>query len=355
MAVKRELFVSTPSIRPTDIGEFKTPNFKEWQDANRQLDRQNSARIEARAKAHAKADQDLGLSPPDYIENLKDKLRRKPSVDEDSNQMLPARTRSFSEPNVDADKSWNLPVHPNVAGQISSEVVDVPPAKPPRMMVHAPTVAPANKVESSRISDTTSAVQPFNSVLKNSKSMSQIVSPAAPVLQPPSPRTDVIGSMFVQQHNRPSSSSPTSPPQSPRSVGSSKSTSYLWAGLSPAESQAKLDADSAASTSSPSTTNNVRQVSFFTSNVRNVISIIIFFFQQGVKVKKSKDRERRRSIIQTITGLFSSSKKEEKKDEPKEVDSSPSKKSSPPKFQLPKFSGKKDKSNKVFLILRENL
>jgi hypothetical protein len=77
--------------------------------------------------------------------------------------------------------------------------------------------------------------------------------------------------------------------------------------------------------------------------------------QQGVKVKKSKDRERRRSIIQTITGLFSSSKKEEKKDEPKEVDSSPSKKSSPPKFQLPKFSGKKDKSNKVFLILRENL
>ncbi|XP_046461046.1 F-actin-monooxygenase MICAL3-like isoform X11 [Daphnia pulex] len=332
MAVKRELFVSTPSIRPTDIGEFKTPNFKEWQDANRQLDRQNSARIEARAKAHAKADQDLGLSPPDYIENLKDKLRRKPSVDEDSHEMLPARTRSFSEPNVDADKSWNLPVHPNnVAGQISSEVVDVPPAKPPRMMVHAPTVAPANKVESSRISDTTSAVQPFNSVLKNSKSMSQIVSPAAPVLQPPSPRTDVIGSMFVQQHNRPSSSSPTSPPQSPRSVGSSKSTSYLWAGLSPAESQAKLDADSAASTSSPSTTNN-----------------------QGVKVKKSKDRERRRSIIQTITGLFSSSKKEEKKDEPKEVDSSPSKKSSPPKFQLPKFSGKKDKSNKDKLALDDS-
>ena len=71
-----------------------------------------------------------------------------------------------------------------------------------------------------------------------------------------------------------------------------------------------------------------------------------FLLQQGVKVKKSKDRERRRSIIQTITGLFSS-KKEEKKDEPKEVDSSPSKKSSPPKFQLPKFSGKKDKSSKV--------
>lgn len=65
-------------------------------------------------------------------------------------------------------------------------------------------------------------------------------------------------------------------------------------------------------------------------------------------MKKSKDRERRRSIIQTITGLFSSSKKEDKKEETKEVDSSPSKKSSPPKFQLPKFSGKKDKPSKVF-------
>lgn len=170
MAVKRELFTSTPSIRPTDIGEFKTPNLKEWQDANRQL--QNSARMEARAKAQAKADQDLGLSPPDYIENLKDKLRRKPSVDEDSNEMLPARTRSFSEPNVDADKSWNLPsIRPNVAaGQISSEVAETPPAKPPRLMVvHPSNATPANKVESSRISDTTSSVQPFNSVLKNSK------------------------------------------------------------------------------------------------------------------------------------------------------------------------------------------
>ena len=248
MAVKRELFTSTPSMRPTDIGEFKTPNLQEWQDANRQL--QNSARMEARAKAQAKADQDLGLSPPDYIENLKDRLRRKPSVDEDSNEMLPARTRSFSEPNVDAEKSWNLPIRPQVA--------DLPPAKPPRMMaVHPSNVTPTKRMESSRISDTASAVQPFNSVLKNSKSMSQIVSPVAPVLQPPSPRTDVISNMFVQQHNRPSSSSPTSPPQSPRSVGSSKSTSYLWAGLSPAESQAKLDADSAASISSPSTTNDV--------------------------------------------------------------------------------------------------
>lgn len=63
-----------------------------------------------------------------------------------------------------------------------------------------------------------------------------------------------------------------------------------------------------------------------------------------MKVKKSKDRERRRSIIQTITGLFSSSKKEET---PKDPEAEKSKKSSPSKFQLPKFSPKKDKS-KVF-------
>ncbi|KAI9560901.1 hypothetical protein GHT06_011855 [Daphnia sinensis] len=314
-AVKRELFTSTPSIRPTD-NEFKTPNLKEWQDANRQLDRQNSARLEARAKAQAKADQDLGLSPPDYIENLKDKLRRKPSVDDDSNEVLPVRTRSFSEPNVDAEKSWDLPSRPNAPAQIPSEVAGIPPAKPPRLMATPSNITPAKKMEQSRISDNVSAVPTFNnSVLKNAKSMSHIVTPT---IQPPSPRTDVIGNMFVQQHNRPSSSSPTSPPQSPRSVDSSKSTSYLWAGLSPAESQAKLDADSAASASSPSTTN-----------------------EHGVKVKKSKDRERRRSIIQTITGLFSSSKKEDAKES-----DSPSKKSSPTKFQLPKFSGKKDKSSK---------
>ncbi|XP_059350656.1 F-actin-monooxygenase MICAL3-like isoform X8 [Daphnia carinata] len=315
-AVKRELFISTPSIRPTD-NEFKTPNLKEWQDVNRQLERQDSARKEARAKAQAKADQDLGLSPPDYIENLKDKLRRKPSVDDDSNEVLPVRTRSFSEPNVDAEKSWDLPSRPNVPVQIPSEVI--PPAKPPRLMATPSNITPAKKVEQSRISDNASAVPTFNnSALKNAKSLSHIVSPTVPVLQPPSPRTDVIGNMFIQQHNRPSSLSPTSPPQSPRSVDSSKSTSYLWAGLSPAESNVKLDADSAASASSPSTTN-----------------------EHGVKVKKSKDRERRRSIIQTITGLFSSSKKEDAKES-----DSPSKKSSPTKFQLPKFSGKKDKSSK---------
>lgn len=61
-------------------------------------------------------------------------------------------------------------------------------------------------------------------------------------------------------------------------------------------------------------------------------------------MKKSKDRERRRSIIQTITGLFSSSKKEES---PKDSEAA-TKKSSPSKFQLPKFSPKKEKS-KVFM------
>lgn len=256
-SVKRELFTSTPSIRPTDI-EFKTPNFKEWQDANRQFDRQNSARIEARAKAQAKADQDLGLSPPDYIENLKDKLRRKPSIDDDSNEVLHARTRSFSEPSIDAEKSRDLPSRPNAPVKMATEVAGPPPAKPPRLMAIPTTITPAKKLEPSRISNKASAVPAYNnSMLKNAKSLSHIVSPTVPVLQPPSPRTDVIGNMFVQQHNRPPSSSPTSPPQSPRSVDSSKSTSYLWAGLSPAESQAKLDADSPASASSPSTTNEV--------------------------------------------------------------------------------------------------
>lgn len=275
-AVKRELFISTPSIRPTD-NEFKTPNLKEWQDANRQFDRQNSARMEARAKAQAKADQDLGLSPPDYIENLKDKLRRKPSIDDDSNEVLPVRNRSFSEPNVDAEKSWDLPSRPNAPVLIPSEVAGIPPAKPPRLMATPSNITPAKKVEPSRISDNASAVPTFNnSVLKNAKSLSHIVTPTVPVLQPPSPRTDVIGNMFVQQHNRPSSSSPTSPPQSPRSVDSSKSTSYLWAGLSPAESQAKLDADSAASASSPSTTNEVWQASITSRNV--VITAVLWFF-----------------------------------------------------------------------------
>lgn len=260
MAVKRELF-TTPSNQPTfnDVGEFKTPSLKEWQDANKQIDRQNSARLEARAKAHAKADQDLGLSPPDYIENLKDKLRRKPSVDEDVTDILPSRTRSFSEPNAEPDqpKSWNLPTRPNVPDQIPLQLVDTPPAKPPRMLVLPPTSMIPAPVELPRIPNNSTASSKYNTPLKSSKSMSQMLSPTSSVLQPPSPRSDVIGSLFLQQQNGPSSSSPTSPPQSPRSVCSSKSASYLWAGLSPAESQVKLDADSGASASTPSTTNEV--------------------------------------------------------------------------------------------------
>ncbi len=255
MAVKRELFM-TPSNRPVEI-DFKTPSLKEWQEANKpkQLERQDSARKEARAKAQAKADQDLGLSPPDYIENLKDKLRRKPSVDEDADGILHSRTRSFSEPNSEVEISWNLPARP------STQVAEVPPAKPPRLHATTNITTPA-KVELSRMSDAPGSK--FNSSLKSSKSMSQMVSPAAPILQPPSPRSDVIGTMFVQQHNGPSSSSPTSPPQSPRSITSSKSTSYLWAGLSPAESQAKLDGDSAsASATSPSTSNEVCWHTFY--------------------------------------------------------------------------------------------
>lgn len=66
-------------------------------------------------------------------------------------------------------------------------------------------------------------------------------------------------------------------------------------------------------------------------------------------MKKSKDRERRRSIIQAITGLFTSSKKEETK----EADAAAANKKTSPvsKFQLPKFSPKKEKS-KVITFLK---
>jgi len=68
--------------------------------------------------------------------------------------------------------------------------------------------------------------------------------------------------------------------------------------------------------------------------------------QNDATKKKSKDRERRKSLIQAITGLFSN-----KKDEPKEAESSPTKKAketakSPSlkdKFPLLKLSPKKDK------------
>jgi len=74
--------------------------------------------------------------------------------------------------------------------------------------------------------------------------------------------------------------------------------------------------------------------------------------QNDATKKKSKDRERRKSLIQAITGLFSN-----KKDEPKEAESSPTKKAketakSPSlkdKFPLLKLSPKKDKFKVRFL------
>lgn len=237
MPVKRELF--TPS-RPAEP-DFKTPSLKEWQDAT--ADRQQSARKEARAKAQAKADQDLGLSPPDYIENLKDKLRRKPSVSEEAEESFPQRTRSFSEPQPEPEGSSKaalppypsdlfasrkaVPQAPSAIDAIAAAAKNAPP-KPPRTPVPPPPPAP----------------------LKSAKSVPQMLSP-------PSPRSEVIGHLFLQQQQeRPSSSSPTSPPLSPNSTGSSKSASYLWAGISPADSQLKLDdptADAAAASASSST------------------------------------------------------------------------------------------------------
>lgn len=244
------------------------------------MNRQNSARLEARAKAHAKADQDLGLSPPDYIENLKDKLRRKPSVDEDTADILPIRTRSFSEPSVEPEKPWNLPVRPNLPDQIPPAVADTPPAKPPRMMLPPTSMIPA-QMESPRMPSNPPVNSTFSSPLKNSKSMSQMVSPTVSNIPPPSPRSDVIGSLFLQQQNGPSSSSPTSPPQSPRSVGSSKSTSYLWAGLTPAESQTKLEPDSGASASTPSTTNEVCRLLFIGRVMGFILKYPVLFYSRG--------------------------------------------------------------------------
>lgn len=212
-SVQREMF--TPSSNPPQ-SEFKTPYPKERQEElSSSIDRHQSARMEARAKAQAKADRDLGMSPPDYIENLKEKLRRKPSTtDEDIPPPIPQRTRCFSEPNSEVD------------------------VKPP-----VPSVTPRTPV------------LPPAAALKTAKSVPQMV-------PPPSPRSDVLGHLFLQQqqaHMSPSSS--TSPPLSPRSGSSSKSTSYLWAGLSPAESQNKLD--EAAVVSVPTSSTSPTPVSNF--------------------------------------------------------------------------------------------
>lgn len=172
-------------IKSVTATEFKTPNVL------RPLERQESARKEARAKAHAMADRDLGLSPPDYIENLKEKLRRKPSAN-------------------DEDEPASTPRKPSLSSV--SRSLTVSPTNPP--------------VE---VSKSASAPQPF---------------------RPPSPKSDVIGGMFLRQNE--TAASPLSAPQSPRSSDSSKSASYLWAGLSPSDSQSALEAESPASTSTPS-------------------------------------------------------------------------------------------------------
>ena len=71
------------------------------------IDRE-SARREARVKAQAKADHDLGLSPPDYIDNLKDKLRKKNSAD--AEESARTRTRSFSEPQSNQQLNLVTPI-----------------------------------------------------------------------------------------------------------------------------------------------------------------------------------------------------------------------------------------------------
>lgn len=179
-------------IKSVTATEFKTPG------ALRPADRHESARKEARAKAQSMPDKDLGLSPPDYIENLREKLRRKPSTDDDTQPGTP-RTASFSS-------------NPQAARSLAAS------------STNPPAVVPVSKSSS-----------------------------APQAARPPSPKSDVIGSMFLQQARKEAAASvsPASPPQSPRSSSSSKSTSYLWAGLSPSDSQGVLEVESPASTSTP--------------------------------------------------------------------------------------------------------
>ena len=312
MTVKRELFQASPDDLSTN---FKTPNLREWEQSH-QLQHQ-SARSEARAKAQAMADRDLGLSPPDYIDNLKDKLRRKPSTeDQDQGQpQPPPRTRSFSEPQVNEPE--NLPLVPK-----------------------------------QHTRDAQAAVVPKSSLLKNAKSVPHMITsspPSSSLMQPSSsPRSEVIGSLFLQQQKQQTSNdsptwSPTStsPIQSPRSIGSSKSSSYLWAGISPAESQLKLN-EATSTTTSPA-------AAAAASSPTGGPAVTLR------PPKKSKDRERRRSIIQTIADLFSTKKDETKDAEAAEAAAAKkaakdaAKAVSPTKFQLLKLSPRKEKA-KVALI-----
>ena len=173
-----------------------------------------SARQEARLKAQAKADQDLGLSPPDYIDNLKDKLRKKtPSSASDCDRQQAGRTRSFSE---SRPESWDDPVSKDPAAGVKSK--------------QYPAVSNPHLAGEDR--KTCYSIPVMSSQSASHFSLSQ------------SPKTsDVIRGMFLSHNALPTT--PTalapSPPISPRSTESSKSSSYLWAGLSPADSQAKLD------------------------------------------------------------------------------------------------------------------
>ena len=213
-------------IRPTAIPlVFKTPSLKDVQEAipTPTIDRE-SARKEARAKAHAKADQDLGLSPPVFIENLKDKLKKKSSSNDDD-ESVTLRTRSFSERQLQLEEK--------------------------------PTLLPETVLKDPKTAAGSSAVTHKPPM----KSVPQTLNISPVHNQPPaSPKTEVLRSLFLSHNaltdgaSRPSSLTPTSPPRSPRSVSSSNSASYLWAGLSPDESEPKASDSSA----SP-----VREVSFY--------------------------------------------------------------------------------------------
>jgi len=303
LAAKRELFAPDLSTN------FKTPCVKQWEQAQ-QMHHQ-SARNEARAKAQAMADRDLGLSPPDYIDNLKDKLRRKTSTDDqDVPPQPPLRSRSFSEPQ--ANDQENVPV--------------------------------AQKQQQA-----TAALVQKPAPLKSAKSVPHMMpgsfSPTPPMQLHNSPRSEVIGSLFLQQqrtsNDSPTWSSPTSAPQSPRSIGSSKSSSYLWAGISPAESQLKLDEATSAPAVSPAS-----------ASATAVGGPAVTLRPQ----KKSKDRERRRSIIQTIADLFSTKKDETKEAEAAEAAAAKkaakeaAKAASPTKFQLLKLSPRKEKAKVSLLV-----
>ena len=214
----------TPSIAPS-IAPSMTPSMTRMTSVMPPVitpataDRE-AARKEARAKAQAKADGDLGLSPPVYIDNLKDKLRRKASEEDEAR----IRTRSFSEPQS--------------ADLITSGIPAIP-------------VAPVEYPHPAAL-------------MKSAKSVPQMM--------------NFTPDGFLQNNTQ-------SPPLSPSSVtsGSSNSTSYLWAGLSPAalspaQSQLKLTGESGASGAAglPPSSPPVRN--YIHSYIHTFKSILSIFF-----------------------------------------------------------------------------